>query len=98
MLVLRSANPLGLTVGAIKAKLKIPGSTLSHHLDRLRRNELITVQRNGTSLHYAVNPATLTQVASFLSSHFNLSSIEFALSPSSNATNKRKVVAMPRKK
>ena len=36
MRLLLSAHPEGLVVGEIQAELGIPGSTLSHHLEKLR--------------------------------------------------------------
>jgi DNA-binding transcriptional ArsR family regulator len=63
--LLLGADPSGLSVGAIKAKVRIPGSTLSHHLDRLKRYDLVTVEREGALLRYALNPKTLDQVAGF---------------------------------
>ncbi len=48
MRLLLSAHPEGMVVGDIGGELEIPASTLSHHLDKLRHEGLIEVQREGT--------------------------------------------------
>ena len=53
MQLLLQAHPEGLVVGEIGGELEIPNSTLSHHLDKLRNEELVTVTREGTFLRYA---------------------------------------------
>ena len=42
--LLLSAHPAGLIVGDIGAELQITGSTLSHHLEKLRNEGLVTVR------------------------------------------------------
>jgi ArsR family transcriptional regulator len=63
--LLLHADRDGLSVNAIKEHVKIPGSTLSHHLDRLKRHDLVTVERDGTVLRYVVNPRVLNWMAGF---------------------------------
>ena len=41
MRLLLSAHPDGLVVSEIQQELGIPGPTLSHHLEKLRTNELV---------------------------------------------------------
>jgi DNA-binding transcriptional ArsR family regulator len=48
-------GPQGNCVDDIKRRLKIPGSTLSHHLDTLARSGLLSAQRSGRFIYYAVN-------------------------------------------
>jgi ArsR family transcriptional regulator, arsenate/arsenite/antimonite-responsive transcriptional repressor len=64
--LLLSAHPEGLVVGDILAKLDIPSSTLSHHLDKLKNEELVTVRREGTFLRYLANTESLQQLLGFL--------------------------------
>ncbi len=64
--LLLSAHPEGLVVGEIQDELDIPASTLSHHLEKLKNEDLVTVQREGTYLRYAANGATLRELISFL--------------------------------
>src|SRR3954451_13123199 len=66
MQLLLTAHPDGLVVGDIQSELEIPNSTLSHHLDKLRNEELVTVRREGTYLWYAANTEALQQLLSFL--------------------------------
>ena len=64
--LLLSTHPGGLTVGEIQEELGIPGSTLSHHLDRLRQEELVEVRRDRQFLWYSANTGTLKQLIAFL--------------------------------
>ena len=43
MQLLLAAHPDGLVVGEIQEELDIPNSTLSHHLDKLKSEDLVTV-------------------------------------------------------
>lgn len=64
--LLLAAHPEGLVVGDIAAELDIPGSTLSHHLEKLRHEDLATVRREGTFLRYSANTAALQELLGFL--------------------------------
>jgi len=66
MRLLLSAHPEGLVVGDIQSELGIPGSTLSHHLEKLRGEELVEVRREGTFLWHTANTEALRQVLTFL--------------------------------
>src|SRR5712692_4588883 len=45
MQLMLSAHPEGLVVTEIQDELDIPGSTLSHHLDKLKNEDLVNVER-----------------------------------------------------
>ena len=64
--LLLSAHPEGMIVGYIQSELGIPPSTLSHHLDKLRRENLVTVRRDSTFLWYSANTAILRELLTFL--------------------------------
>jgi DNA-binding transcriptional ArsR family regulator len=64
--LLLSAHPEGLNVGEIQEELGIPNSTLSHHLEKLKSEELVTVRREGTFLRYLANTEALQQLLTFL--------------------------------
>jgi len=66
MQLLLKAHPAGLVVNEIQAELGIPGSTLSHHLDKLRNEGLIDVRREGTFLRYTADTEALQQLLQFL--------------------------------
>jgi ArsR family transcriptional regulator len=66
MQLLLSAHPEGLVVSDIQDELEIPNSTLSHHLDKLRNEDLVEVKREGTFLRYTANCEALQQVLQFL--------------------------------
>src|SRR3954451_24688731 len=64
--LLLSAHPDGLVVGEVAEELDIPASTLSHHLDKLKNEDLVRVQREGTFLRYTANTAALEELPGFL--------------------------------
>jgi len=66
MRLLLSAHPHGMVVGDIGAELEVPPSTLSHHLDKLRSERLVRVQREGTFLRYTANTKALERLLGFL--------------------------------
>lgn len=66
MQLLLSAHPEGLVVGEIQEELDIPNSTLSHHLDKLRNEGLVQVQRESTFLRYTANTEALQEILQFL--------------------------------
>ena len=66
MRVLLSAQPEGLVVGEIGEELGIPPSTLSHHLEKLKNEDLVQVRREGTYLWYSANTEILQQLLGFL--------------------------------
>jgi ArsR family transcriptional regulator, arsenate/arsenite/antimonite-responsive transcriptional repressor len=66
MQLLLSAHPDGLVVGEIQGELDIPNSTLSHHLDKLKVEDLIQVRREGTFLRYSANADALQELLQFL--------------------------------
>src|SRR6202163_2348660 len=66
MQLLLSAHPEGLVVGDIQGELDIPNSTLSHHLDKLKNEGLVEVQREGTFLRCTANTGALQELLQFL--------------------------------
>jgi DNA-binding transcriptional ArsR family regulator len=66
MRLLLSAHPEGMVVGDIGSELDIPSSTLSHHLEKLKNEDLVRVQREGTFLRYSANAAALQELLGFL--------------------------------
>jgi ArsR family transcriptional regulator len=66
MQLLLSAHPDGLVAGDIQAELDIPNSTLSHHLEKLKNEELVNVRRESTFLRYTANTQALQELLQFL--------------------------------
>ncbi len=64
--LLLSAHPEGMVVGELQVELGIPNSTLSHHLEKLKNEGLVTVERSGTFLRYGANVAVLEELLGFL--------------------------------
>jgi ArsR family transcriptional regulator len=64
--LLLTAHPEGMVVGDIGGELDIPSSTLSHHLDKLKNENLVRVRREGTYLWYSANTEALQDLLGFL--------------------------------
>src|ERR1700683_5785336 len=66
MRLLLSAHPDGMVVGDIGNDLSIAASTLSHHLEKLKNEDLVKVRREGTYLWYSANAEALQELLAFL--------------------------------
>ena len=66
MRLLLAAHPDGMTAGDIGAELNIPASTLSHHLDKLKNEDLVKVRRESTFLWHSANIDGLQELLGFL--------------------------------
>ena len=64
--LLLSAHPDGMVVGDIQAETGIPNSTLSHHLEKLKIDELVTVTREKAFMRYRANSNALEELLRFL--------------------------------
>jgi len=66
MRLLLSAHPNGMVVGDVLAELKIAPSTLSHHLEKLKHEGLVSVRRDAKFLWYSANTDALQDLITFL--------------------------------
>ena len=66
MRVLLAAHPDGMIAGDIGAELDIPPSTLSHHLDKLKNEDLVKVRLESTYLWYSAHTEALQELLGFL--------------------------------
>jgi ArsR family transcriptional regulator, arsenate/arsenite/antimonite-responsive transcriptional repressor len=64
--LLLQAHPDGLVVGEIGAELGVMASTLSHHLEKLKMEGLVSVKRESTFLRYTANTEALEEILGFL--------------------------------
>jgi DNA-binding transcriptional ArsR family regulator len=64
--LLLSAHPDGLVVGDIQAETGVAGSTLSHHLEKLKNDELVTAEREKAFIRYRANTEALEELLGFL--------------------------------
>jgi ArsR family transcriptional regulator len=55
-----------LAAGDVQEKLGIPGPTLSHHLDQLRRAGLVQARRQERFIYYSVRPQMVTDLIRLL--------------------------------
>jgi DNA-binding transcriptional ArsR family regulator len=60
------AHPDGMVAGEIQNELGMQPSAVSHHLDKLKNEDLVHVQREGTYLRYTANPDVLQDLLTFL--------------------------------
>jgi ArsR family transcriptional regulator len=60
------AGDEGLPVGDVQERAGIPASTLSHHLHRLIRADLVTQERRGTTLLCRANYPVMHETMGFL--------------------------------
>ncbi|SIT73641.1 ArsR/SmtB family transcription factor [Pontibaca methylaminivorans] len=67
--LLVEVGPEGRAVGRIGEALGLPSATLSFHLKELKHAGLVSVQREGRSLIYAANFATMTGLIDYLTRH-----------------------------
>lgn len=66
MRLLLAAHPEGMTAGEVGQELDIASSTLSHHLDKLKNEDLVKVRRESTFLWYSANTEGMQQLLGFL--------------------------------
>ena len=64
--LLLSAHPDGMIVSDIQVKLEIPNSTLSHHLEKLRMEGLVSVRKDKQWLWYSADAEALEDLLGFL--------------------------------
>ncbi len=66
MRVLLSAHPDGMVASEVAKELGIAASNLSHHLEKLKHEDLVKVRREGTYLWYSANAQALQELLGFL--------------------------------
>lgn len=66
MRLLLSTYPDGMAAGDIGGELGIAASTMSHHLEKLKNEDLVKVRREGTFLRYSANAEALQELLGFL--------------------------------
>ncbi len=52
--------------GSVQRRLRLPGPTLSHHLDALARAGLVSRRRDGRFVYYRTNPRMTTDLVRLL--------------------------------
>jgi ArsR family transcriptional regulator len=66
MRLLLAAHPDGMVPTEIGNELDIPPSSLSHHLEKLKNEELVDVRRDSKFLWYTANTESLKELLGFL--------------------------------
>ena len=64
--LLLSAHPNGMVVNGIQAEIGVAGSTLSHHLEKLKIDDLVTAEREKAFIRYRANIEALEELLGFL--------------------------------
>ncbi len=81
------AAPMGRkTVGDLQEEIGIPWSTLSHHLQKLRNEGLVTSRRESSFLWYTANAKVLSEMLGFLS--LDCQNVEVPLGPRNLSTSR----------
>ena len=66
MRLLLSSHPDGLVVSEIQAETGVAGSTLSHHLEKLKNHQLVLSEREKAFIRYRANVDALEGLLGFL--------------------------------
>jgi ArsR family transcriptional regulator, arsenate/arsenite/antimonite-responsive transcriptional repressor len=64
--LLLTAHPHGMVAGEIQNELGVSASNLSHHLEKLKHEGVVNVEREGSFLRYSVDTAALQELLAFL--------------------------------
>ena len=64
--LLLSAHPDGMVVNEIQEETGVAGSTLSHHLEKLKIDQLVTAEREKAFIRYRANIDALEELLGFL--------------------------------
>ena len=64
--LLLAAHPEGMVVGEIQEETNMAASTLSHHLDKLKNDDLVTAEREKAFIRYRANTSALEELLGFL--------------------------------
>ncbi len=64
--LLLAAHPDGMVVNEIQAETGVAGSTLSHHLEKLKSDALVTAEREKAFIRYRANAGALEELLGFL--------------------------------
>ncbi len=68
--ILRLLKKGEMAAGDIAKNLKITGATVSHHLDILKRADLVSAERRGQQIFYSLNLTVLEEVMEKLLEYF----------------------------
>ncbi|MDD5624004.1 MAG: autorepressor SdpR family transcription factor [Candidatus Peribacteraceae bacterium] len=69
--ILQLLKKRSMSVTDIQKHFAFTGATLSHHLDVLKRADLVTTERRGQFIHYALNTSVIEEVLSAFYSLFS---------------------------
>ena len=64
--LLLAAHPDGMVVGEIQEETDMAGSTLSHHLEKLKNDDLVIAEREKAFIRYRANTPVLEELLGFL--------------------------------
>jgi len=64
--ILVEAGPVGMSVGRISERLKVPGATLSFHLKELSHAQLISSRQEKQFIYYAADFGRMAELMTYL--------------------------------
>jgi len=69
--ILRILRKRDLNVSQLRQRVRVTGPTLSHHLDILKRADLVVTERRGKFIVYSVNTSVFDDIVQNLYSYFS---------------------------
>jgi ArsR family transcriptional regulator, arsenate/arsenite/antimonite-responsive transcriptional repressor len=64
--ILKMLRKRDLTAGEIAAKFKMTAPSISHHLDKLKRAGLVTIEKQGQYVIYSINTTIIDDILQYL--------------------------------
>jgi len=65
-----------LSVGEIAKNFDMTGATLSHHLNKLKRADLVVAKRKGQTIIYSINTSVFEDISGFLMDLFSTKGVK----------------------
>lgn len=65
-----------LSVGGIAKHFDMTGATLSHHLNKLKRADLVVAKRKGQTIIYSINTSVFEDMSGFLMDLFSTKGVK----------------------
>lgn len=69
--VLELLKKKALTAGEIADKFQVSKPTISHHLDLLKQAKLVTAQKEGQFIYYALNQSPINEIMKWMTQFSN---------------------------
>ena len=64
--ILKMLQNQDMTAGEIAAKFEMTAPSISHHLDKLKRADLVTTVKQGQYIHYSLNTTIIDDLLQYI--------------------------------